>query len=167
MEKDRRGDGDLDTDKLNELSQLAVQKMDKEDFKGALDLAYRIRRLGSNWLVSYVASGLLIDVGNALRNGKIVGEGEELLRRNLEAIVLHKEYTSTAYYNLANAELSLFGFEEMRDPEIVYFRKTRLENAKIYYRKSLQYGVKDSEFMSQVLLIWGTVMTISEESLTQ
>ena len=145
----------MDAYKLNELIQLAVQKMDKGDFKEALDLAYHIQRLGSNWLVSYVASGLLIDVGNALRSEKVIREGRELLQKDLGAIAFHKEYASASYYNLANAELYLFDFEKMRNPEIAYFRKSRLENAKTYYRKSLDYHVEDSEFTSQVLVNLG------------
>jgi len=129
----------MDVKKLNELRQLAIQKMDAGDFKDALKLAYKIKSLGSHYLVSYTVSGLLIDIGspNALQNEEIVKEGVELLRKDFEMIVHDQRYAPTAYYNLANGYYVIFNFKNMRDPYFACFRETELDQAKTHYRKEL------------------------------
>ena len=113
----------MDIDQLNELSQQAVQKMDAGDFKGALNLAYKIRSLGPHYVVSYTVSALLIDIGAALENEEMVKEGVELLQKDFEAIVRHEKYALDAYYNLAKGYSDLFNFKMMRDPYVGCFKE--------------------------------------------
>lgn len=147
----------MDIEKVNELRQLAIQKMDAGDFKGALKLAYKMKSLGSHYLVSYTVSGLLIDIGSpgALQNEEIVKEGVELLRKDFETIVHDERYAPTAYYNLANGYYVIFNFKTMRDPYVACFKETELDQAKIYYRKALEYDFKDAILMSQILVNLG------------
>jgi len=145
----------MDTGRLNKLSKLAIQKMDKCDFNGALNIAHQIQSLGPHWLISFVASGLLVDVGHALKNEKIVREGIEFLLKDIEVIVRHEKYAQPAYYNLANAYSALFDFKKMKNSCVACFRKTELEQAKIYYRTALEYGVKDNELMARILVNLG------------
>jgi len=145
----------LDIDQLNELSKQAIQKRDADDFEAALNLAYRIRSLGPHYAVSYIVSGLLIDIGTALRNEEIVKEGVELLQKDFETIVHRDEYAPNAYYNFANGYYALFSFKKMRDPYFVCFKETELDQAKVYYRKALQYDPQDAMFTSQILVNLG------------
>jgi len=140
----------LDIDQLNELGQQAIQKMDAGDFEGALNLAYKIKSLGSDYIVSYVVSGLLIDIGGGLGNEEIVKEGVGLLQKDFETIVRHERYAPTAYYNLANGYNGLFNFKMMRDPYIACFKETELEKAKLFYRKALEYDLQDPMLRSQI-----------------
>jgi tetratricopeptide (TPR) repeat protein len=140
----------LDIDRLNDLFQLAIQKMDIGNFRDALDLAYQIKGLGSDYVVSYIVSGLLIDIGVGLGNEKTIKEGVKLLQKDFEAIVHRDEYAPTAYYNLANGYYALFRFKMMRDPFVACFKETELDRARIYYRKALEYSPKDAMFESQI-----------------
>jgi len=139
----------LDVDQLNELRQQAVQRMDTGDFEGALNLTHKIQSLGSHYVVSYTVSGLLIDIGAALGNEEIVKEGIKLLKKDFEAIVHDERYASSAYYNHANGYSALFNFKMMKDPYVGCFKKTELDEAKVYYRKVLNYDLQDALFISQ------------------
>lgn len=144
----------MSLDKLNEWAELAVQKMNYSDFRGALNLTRQMQSLGPHYLVSYVASGLLIDIGNALKDEKILREGAELLQKDLEAIIHKKKYASSAYYNLANAHSGLFDLEKMKNPYLACFARTRLDQAKFYYSKAMK-KVEDPALLSQILVNLG------------
>jgi len=138
----------LNINQLGKLGQKAIQKMNIGDFEGALRLAYKIRSLGSGRIVSYTVSGLLIDIGGALENEELVKEGVDILRKDFEAVV---DYDApTAHYNLANGYYALFLFKLMRDGYIGCFEKTELDQARIHYRKALEYDVQDTVFMSKI-----------------
>ena len=135
---------------LNELRQQAIQKMNAGDFEGALNLAYKMQSLGSHYFVSYTVSGLLIDTGVALGDEKITKQGIELLQKDFEAIVRHERYAPTAYYNLANGYSALFHFEKIRNPYVACFKKTELDQAKVCYRRALEYDLQDPMHTSQI-----------------
>lgn len=145
----------LNTSELNLLCELAIQKMNESDFEGALNLAYKVKALGQNYIVSYITSGLLIDIGSALGNEKIIKEGGELLQRNLEAIISHKKYSPTAYYNLANAYSVLSSLKRIRDPYYACFKETDMDRAKVYYRKALEFDIEDPMLKAQILVNLG------------
>jgi hypothetical protein len=63
----------LDKNKLETLVELATQGLNNNDYAGALQAARQIQALGSNYLISYYSSGLLIDIGGALNEEKLVG----------------------------------------------------------------------------------------------
>ncbi len=140
----------LKLDQANELAQQASQKMDAGDFEGALNLAYRIQSLGSDYRVSYLVSGLLIDIGFALVREEIVKEGVELLEKDFESIISCKEYAPTTYYNLANGYYNLFRFKVEKNPNAAYFRETELDQARIYYRQALEYDLQNKVFASKI-----------------
>ncbi len=140
----------MDIDQLNELRQRTIKKMDASDFEGALSLAYEIQSLGEHYVVSYTLSGLLIDIGNALGNERIIKEGIGLLRKDFEAIANDQRYAPTAYYNLANGYYALFRLKMMKDPFVACFKETELDQAKVYYRKALEYDLQDAMLTSQI-----------------
>lgn len=140
----------MDIEKVDELRQLAIRKMNSGNFDGALNLACQIKGLGSHYVVSYTASGILIDVGNAIGNEKIIREGVDLLKKDFEAIIHQKRLAPTAYYNLANGYYALLRFKIMKDPYFVCFRETELNKAISYYRKALSYELKDPVLASQI-----------------
>jgi tetratricopeptide (TPR) repeat protein len=141
----------LDIDELNKYRQQATQKMGAGDFEGVLNLVRKIQSLGSHYIVSYAISGFLIDIGAAMGSEAITKEGVELLQKDIEAIVHCEGYAPTACYNLANGYSALFHFKKMSDPYIVCFKKTELDQAKVYYRKALEYDLQDPMLTS---LIW-------------
>lgn len=137
-------------DHLQELAQKVIRRMESGDFEGALDLAYKIRTLGSDYHTSYIISGLLIDIGFGLGKEEIVKEGVELLQKDFESIVNREEYAPTAYYNFANGYYNLFCFKLMEDPNATFFRETELDLARAYYRKALEYDFQDVMLTSQI-----------------
>ena len=139
----------MNIDQLDQLCQQATKKMVAGDFEGALNLTYQIRSLGPHYAVSHAVSGLLIDIGNALKDEKIARQGIELLRKDFEAIVHDKRNVPAAYYNLANGYYVLFVFKKMRDPYVACFKKTELDQAKIYYRKVLSHDLQNAIFASE------------------
>ena len=140
----------MDIGHLNELHRQATRKMNAGDFEGALNLAHEMQSLGSHYVVSYTVSEFLIDIGVAIGNEQITKEGLELLRKDFEAIVHHERYAPTAYYNLANGCSALFHFKKMKDPYVVCFKETELDQAKVYYRKALEYDLQDPMATSQI-----------------
>jgi tetratricopeptide (TPR) repeat protein len=140
----------LDIKKINELGQLATRKMDSGDVKGALGLARQIKEMGSHYAISYVASGILIDAGNALDDEEIVREGFALLEKDFEAIICHKEIAPAAYYNLANSKYVLSRFRITKDPYVVCFKETDLNKAIRYYKKALDFEPENAMFASQI-----------------
>jgi tetratricopeptide (TPR) repeat protein len=145
----------LDVNLLNELGQQATKKMDASDFNGALELARKIQGLGSHYLVSYVVSGLLIDIGVALNDESLTREGVELLQQDLEKITHDEKNAPSAYYNLANGFYALFGFRKRKDPLAVCFEKTELDQAKGFFRKTLEHKIQDRNFISEVYVNLG------------
>lgn len=140
----------MDINQLNELREQTIQKMDTGDFEDALNLAHKIQSLSSHYVVSYTVSGLLIDIGVGLGNEEIVKEGVELLQKDFVTIVQRDEYAPTAYYNLANGYYALFQFKMMRDPYVAYFKEVELDQARAYYRKTLEYDLRDPMLTSQI-----------------
>mgnify|MGYP001028239029 CR=1 FL=1 len=140
----------MDMIKLKELHQHAIQKMNTGNFNGALNLTRKMQGLGPHYFVSYITSGLLIDIGSALGEEKVVNEGVESLKKDLEEIIQNKKIASTAYYNLANGYHSLFNFKYRKDRYVKCFKETELNQAKIYYRKALEYPIKDKLFASRL-----------------
>jgi tetratricopeptide (TPR) repeat protein len=137
----------MDPDQIFELSVQADKKMNTGDLYGALEIAYRIKNLGPHYYVSYVVSGLLINIGNAQANEKITREGLELLEKDFETIIRHRNLVPYAYYNRANGYDALSHFRRMRDPYATCFEKTELDEAKSHYRKALEYEPKNVEFL--------------------
>lgn len=140
---------------LDELIQQATEQMNSGDFKATLDTTRKIQCLGSHFLVSYVASGLLIDTGVALSEESIVREGVGLLQKDLGKIVSNEEYTSRAYYNFANGFYALFTFRKNKDPFAVCFRETELDTAKFYFRKALNHDIQDPTLKSEIFVNLG------------
>jgi len=140
----------LNIDQLHKLAQQAIQKMNAGDFDSALNLANKMRSLGSDYLVSYTVSGLLIDIGVGLVNERIVKEGIKLLEKDFKTIVHDDKYAPTAYYNLANGYVAVFQFKMRKDPYVPFLKETELDRARAYYRKALKYDLRDAVLMSQI-----------------
>ncbi|MCD6296795.1 MAG: tetratricopeptide repeat protein, partial [Deltaproteobacteria bacterium] len=145
----------MDIDELDKYRQQATQKMATGDFEGALNLVHKIQSLGSHYIVSYAISGFLIDIGVAMGNEAITKEGVELLQKDIETIVHCERYAPTACYNLANGYSALFRFKKMSDPYVACFKKTELDQAKVYYRKALEYDLQDPMLASLILVNLG------------
>lgn len=134
---------------IDRLQQQAIEKMNSGDSESALNIARRIQNLGSHYTISYISSGLLIDIGAALGDEGITKEGVGLLRRDFREIIRDRKYAPTAYYNLANGYYALFRFRKMKDPFAACFKVTELDHSKTHYRKVLEYDLQDATFISQ------------------
>jgi len=148
-------DKDLDRNKLDELCGLALQRIEESRYDEALGLARQIQSLGPHYYVSYLLSGLLIDIGNGLKRTEIIEEGRQLLQKDFEAISEHIELAPTSNYNLANANLFIFDLEMTKDPSLVLFSETKLDSAKFHYQKALAYEPKDQMLVAQILVNLG------------
>lgn len=104
------------------------------------DRAYidKMKSIGSNPLLNYSLSGLLINVGVLENDQSLVNEGMTYLFDNLEALSKQKAFAPGAYYNLANGYKALFDFKLRKDRYYALFNKTELEQAKSNYLKALQ-----------------------------
>lgn len=140
----------MDINKIQEIAQQAEQKIDVRDFEGAKDLAYEIQRLGSHFYISYITSGLLIDIGKWLGNERIINDSIKLLEKDFESIISNKKLAPSAYYNLANGYSHLFDFERINDSYASFFIKTKLDLVKTYYLKALEYDIKDVKLKSEI-----------------
>lgn len=140
----------MDINRIQELAQQAEQKMNVRDFESAKNLAYEIQKLGSHFFISYIVSGLLIDIGNALRNELIIKEAIDLLEKDFESIISDKRLAPSAFYNLANGYSHLFDFELIRDPFSSFFKKTTLDFVKKYYMKALEYDIQNVKLKSEI-----------------
>ena len=126
---------------IRSLHQQALKNMDDGDFDGAKKLVYEILNFSPNYFVSYVASGLLIDVGSALRDEGMVRKGVDLLERDFRSIIKKRRFAPRAYYNRANGYSALFNFKLREDRCAACFKKTELDTAKELYRKALEYDI--------------------------
>ncbi len=140
----------MNINRIQELAQQAEQKMNIGDFKSAKNLAYDIQRLGSHFHISYIVSGLLIDIGNALRNEQIIKDAINLLEKDFESIISNNRLAPLAYYNLANGYSHLFDFELKRNPLVSFFKKTKLDLVKTYHLKALEYDIQDVKLKSEI-----------------
>ncbi len=98
----------------------------------------KIKSIGSNPLLIYSFSGLLINVGVLEKDQPLVNEGTNYLFKNLKVLSKQKTLAPGAYYNLANGYNALFDFKLGKDKYYALFDKTELEQAKPNYLKALQ-----------------------------
>ena len=129
-------DEGVDRNKLNELFGLAEQRIEESRYDEALGLARQIQSVGPHYYVSYILSGLLINIGSGFNRMEIMEEGRQLLQKDFGAISEHIELAPTANYNLANANLFIFELEMTKNPLLVLFSETKLDSAKFHYQKA-------------------------------
>lgn len=145
----------MDMEQVYELYKQASGKMDSGDFSDALRLTRQIQSAGKYSFVSYIASGLLIDIGSALSREEIIKEGIELLERNSKAILDDKTYAVTANYNLANGYSALFHLKRIKDPCAACFKETELDRARMHYERALECDSQNPMHISQILVNLG------------
>jgi len=144
----------MDNKKLMEFVELASSQMNNGDWAGALELTEQIKALGSNYLVSYYLSGLLIDIGSGLEKEAIVEEARITLEKDFEDIVRHKQFAASATYNLGNAYQAKAGFQSKKGQNNFFLKINNLDFAKNLYRKALQFN-PDIKTKIQILVNLG------------
>ncbi len=145
----------LDRNALQEICDLASQKINESHFDEALALTRKIQGFGTHYLVSYIASGFLIDIGSAMQNVSIIEEGLQALQKNFEEICKQTELIPTANYNLANAYMTIFELEMAKNPRLVLFNKTKLDDARCYYKRAIDTQPKDKALLAQIFVNLG------------
>lgn len=113
----------MNTNKLGTLVELATKRLNNNDCAGAIEAVRQIQALGPNHLISYLSSGLLIDIGSVLNDEKLVEEGKLILEKDYQKIVNDDKLAPTAVYNLANAYLGLFYFQLEKRQEIFFLKR--------------------------------------------
>ena len=136
--------------KIDVLCKKAVEKMDDGDFIGALNIAKKIQNLGSHHTLSFIVSGIYIDVGNAIANEDIVRNGIQILENDFEKIIDIREQAPAAYYNRGNGYSALFKFKLLKDPFFYLFKESELDKAINDFKMALTYQINDNTFASQV-----------------
>ena len=129
----------MELDRLNELHQKAENSMDANDYNGTLEITRQILSLGEHPLTSYIASGLLIDIGSVLGKEEIVKEGIGLLEKDFDAIVKDKKLASSAFYNRGNGYYVLGALKRKIEPFSYFSKIEELNNARTFFRKALEY----------------------------
>lgn len=127
----------MDIKRVNWICQRVEKKMNAGDFLAALKDVRKIKNPDGHPYLSYMVSGNLIDVGNALEREDLVQEGVELLEKHKDTLLLDQHRKSTVLYNLGNGYDSLFLFENSREPLAAYFKSSKLNRVKEYYLEAL------------------------------
>jgi len=141
--------------KIDELRKIAAEKMDDGDFNEALNIADKIRELGSHHILSFIASGIYIDLGTAIFNEDIVRDGIKILENDFEKIIKIKKQAPAAYYNRANGYSSLFTFKSLKDPFFHLFKESELDKAINNFKIALTYKINDNVFASKIWINLG------------
>ncbi len=131
------------------------EKMNLGKLKEALRMTYELKKQSNDYETSFCVSGLLIDIGSAMLNEKIVKEGVNLLKKNFKAIIRKKKYAQRAYYNLANGLSELYKFKKRKNRFAACFNKTELNEAKRFFRKSIDYGFQEKSLLSKIYVNFG------------
>ena len=140
---------------ITELHKQALEELNSSNFSDALKFTRRIQSLGSDYLVAYAVSGLLIDIGSASNDENVISEGVNLLQKNLEEIVRNKKLAASAYYNLANGFHGLFNVKRRNNTSYGYFDETEIDKAKELFRKALEQETDNQHFVSEMYVNLG------------
>jgi tetratricopeptide (TPR) repeat protein len=142
----------MDTEKLNQLYLLAEERMNVGDFYGALSETRKMQSLGDNPIVSYMMSGMLIDIGSSLGDENLIKEGIDLLEKDLGSLFSTQktDVKSAIYYNLANGYLGLYELKYRKNQLTGYFKTSELNNGRIYLLEALKYKASDPTHSSQM-----------------
>lgn len=149
----QRGKPMLSKKQINDILILvnnAEEKFKSGDYEDALVIINKIKSFGSDELVVYFTSGLLIDIGKYLSDEIIVKDAVRSLKQGISKLSRRKEFAPLAFYNLGNGYSALFSFKFQRNKYADLFKKTDLESAKKYYIKALQDDSLDSHIRSQI-----------------
>ena len=141
----------MDINRLHALFQLAAERMDNNDYIGALEATKQLQALGPSYIVSYYVSRFLIDLGNVLNDEKLIEEGKSLLEKDYIEITKDNRMASLANYNLANAYLGLMEFQAKKNEFTYFLKKDNLDLAKFYFRKALVTEVRPPQ-RAQILV---------------
>lgn len=142
----------MDTEKLNQLYLIAEDKMNLGDFHGALTETRRMQALGDNPFVSYMMSGMLIDIGSALGDENLIKEGIDLLKKDMRSLLSSQKETvkSTILYNLANGYYGLFSIKYKKNQLVGYFKTSELNKARDNFLEALKYEAGDPVHSSHI-----------------
>ena len=140
----------MDSNKINELGLKAVEKMNNGDFHEALKIANKIRSIGSHYIISFIVSGIYIDVGTAIQKEDIVRDGIQILENDFIKIIEDSKQAPAAYYNRGNGYCSLFKFKMSKDPFFALFKDSELDKAIKYFKMALTYEIINHKFASQI-----------------
>lgn len=129
----------------------AVKKINRRDFKGALNIANQIiRDAGENSNSASLTGALYIDIGPAVQEIGVVEKGISLIERFMSSIISNPINIPGIYYNLANGYAALFDFGIKENPYYGLFEKTELDTAKDCYLKALKNKPKENALLSKI-----------------
>lgn len=140
----------MDTNQFKRLLGTAEKLINEGNFTEALKITYQIRALGSTPLISYYASGLLINIGDCIGEKRLIEEGRALLELHFKKIATVEALSPSAHYNLANAYL--FSSDLDSGSKLFLVGETVLDVAKFHYREALKIGNSNSLDLAQVLV---------------
>ncbi len=125
------------------------------DIEKAVDIINMIKAIGPSPGVSYIASGLLIDLGYINHDASIIEEGVNILKSDIANIIKDHGYAPSAFYNLGNGYSSLYSLKAREERISLLFKKSELDEAIKYYAKALEYDSKDRLLRSRIFVNLG------------
>ena len=142
----------MDMQKLNQLYLLAEKRMNVGDFHGALSETRQMQSLGDNPIVSYMMSGMLIDIGSSLGDENLIKEGIDLLEKDKDSLLSSQKEAvkSTILYNLSNGYYGLFSIKYKKNQLVGYFKTSELNEARAYLLEALKYESSGPDHSSQM-----------------
>ncbi len=128
-----------ETNKINKMYKAAMKEMNEGNYENALKITNKLKNLGDHYYISFMASGLLINLGDAFGK-EVLDNGIRLLEKDCKEMMEKGMNPQDIYYNLANGYYGLFVSKSLENPVYSLFESTELDKAIKYYRKSLEYG---------------------------
>lgn len=140
---------------IRRMIHLASQALSIGDYDEALILARKLQSLDQTYMLSGVVSGILIDTGSGTGAVNLIEEGIQILKKDFEALSKQSNSDSILRYNLANAYLALHDLEAAKNPKIVFFNNTQINDAISEYKRALANDCPDKKVIAEVFVNLG------------
>ncbi len=145
----------LERSKLERLRLEAEKAIQKGNIDLADDIAARVLALGPSPNVSYIASALLVDIGNIKNDSSAISKGIHLMKKDLGVIAKVPRYKPSLYYNLGNGYHGIFNLKSDEERKGILFRRSELDDAIKYYVKALECNFNDPLLRSRIYVNLG------------
>lgn len=145
----------VDYKKFYQLLDAASKLADEANYSEALKIVNQMKTLGSHYLFSYYVSGLLINIGDALSDLRIIEEGKQLLESDFKRIITIDDLAPSANYNLANAYLFTANLE--KNNKLFLVGQNNLNSAKFHYREAVNLE-KNSQDLAKIFVNLGNCL---------
>lgn len=143
----------MNNKQLQNLHDEISEKIDNGEFEKALRMMEDIEQNKLTLGISYMLSGLYIDLGAILLRENLIRKGLDLLLENINELKRYENLEQSVYYNIANGYSEMSKFLIRKDSQYGYMVKDTLINEAInYYNMALNCKEKNNHITTQVLV---------------